>query len=61
VVFALPEVDPAFALREIILADRRDRKPLDTKEGPFRIVAPGDKKAARWVRQVTELRLITAK
>jgi hypothetical protein len=60
-VFALAEVDPAFATRKITLADKRDGKPLDSKEGPFRIVAPGDKRAARWVRQVIELRLIAVK
>jgi len=61
VVFALAEVDPAFATREIILADKRDGKPLDSKEGPFRIVAPGDKRPARWVRQVIVLRVATVK
>jgi len=60
-VFALAEVDPAFATREIILADKRDGKPLDAKEGPLRIVVPGDKRAARWVRQVTILRVVTVK
>jgi hypothetical protein len=60
-VFALAEVDPAFAVREIILADKRDGKPLDTKEGPLRIIALGDKRAARWVRQVTALRIIAVK
>ncbi|SRR5712692_10281975 len=61
VVFALAEIDPAFATREIILADKRDGKPLDAKEGPLRIVAPGDKRPARWVRQVITLKLIAAK
>lgn len=61
VVFALAEVDPAFATREIILADSRDGKPLDAHEGPLRIVAPGDKRPARWVRQVTTLRIISVK
>jgi hypothetical protein len=61
VVFALAEVDPAFAVRDIILADKRDGKPLDTKEGPFRIVAPGDKRLARWVRQVTDLKIAVLK
>ena len=61
VVFALAEVDPAFATREIILADKRDGKPLDAKEGPFRIVAPGDKRPARWVRQVIVLRVAAVK
>jgi hypothetical protein len=60
-VFALAEVDPAFATREIILADKRNGKAMDAKEGPFRIVAPGDKRAARWVRQVTALKLIVVK
>ncbi len=61
VVFALAEVDPAFATREIILADKRDGKPLDAKEGPLRIVAPSDKRPARWVRQVTALRIMIVK
>jgi hypothetical protein len=60
-VFALAEVDQAFAVRDIILADKRDSKPLDAKEGPFRIVVPGDKRGARWVRQVTALRVIAVK
>jgi hypothetical protein len=61
VVFALAELDPAFATREIILADKREGRPLDAKEGPFRIVAPGDKRPARWVRQVTALKVIAIK
>lgn len=51
--FAIPETDPAFADRKIILADRRDGKPLSEKEGPFRIVVEGEKRQARCVRQVT--------
>jgi molybdopterin-dependent oxidoreductase-like protein protein len=61
VAFALAEVDPAFATREIIIADKRGGKPLDAKEGPLRIVVPGDKRAARWVRQVTVLRIVAVK
>jgi hypothetical protein len=61
VAFALAELDATFAVREIILADKRDGKPLDTKEGPFRVVAPGDKRPARWIRQVNELRIIAVK
>ncbi len=58
VVFAVAEIDPAFATREIILADKRDAKPLDGKEGPLRVVAPGDTRPARWVRQVTTLKIV---
>jgi hypothetical protein len=61
VVFALAEIDPDFATREIILADKRDGKPLDAKQGPFRIVAPGDKRPARWARMVTSLRIVVVK
>ena len=61
VVFALAEFDPAFATREIILADKRDGKPLGGKEGPFRIVAPGDKRPARWIRQVTSMKVVPVK
>ena len=58
VVFALAEIDPGFATREILLADKRDGKPLDEKEGPFRIVAPGDKRPPRWIRQITSTKVV---
>jgi DMSO/TMAO reductase YedYZ molybdopterin-dependent catalytic subunit len=54
-VFALAELDPAFTDRVILLADRRDGRAIDATEGPLRIVVPGEKKHARWVRQVTGL------
>ncbi len=55
VVFALPEIDPAFTDRTILLVDRRDQQPLSPHEGPLRIIVPGEKRQARWVRQVTAL------
>ena len=58
VVIALPEIDPAFMEKQIILAFLRDGKPLDDKEGPFRIVIPDEKRMARWVRQVTALKIV---
>ena len=61
VVFALAEFDLAFDSRQIILADKRDGKPLDGKEGPFRIVAPGDKRPARWIRQVISMKVVSVK
>ena len=61
VVFALAEFDAAFSDRQIILADKRDGKPLAGKEGPFRIVAPGDKRPARWIRQVASMKVVAVK
>jgi DMSO/TMAO reductase YedYZ molybdopterin-dependent catalytic subunit len=52
VVFALPELDPAFTERVVLLADRRDGQPLSAAEGPLRLVVPDEKRHARWVRQV---------
>jgi len=57
-VIALPEIEPSFTTGEVFLADGRDHRPLDSKEGPLRIVIPGDKKMARWVRQVTALKIV---
>ncbi len=58
VVFALPEMDPAFTDKQIILAFSKDGKPLDAKEGPYRIVIPDEKRPARWIRQVTTLKIV---
>ena len=58
VVIALPELDPAFADKQTVLAFLRDGKPLGEKEGPYRIVIPDEKRMARWVRQVTTLKVV---
>ena len=56
-VFALPELDPAFTDRVILLAETRDKTPLDEKHGPLQIIVPGEKRHPRWVRQVVALKL----
>ena len=60
-VFSLAELNPAFTDRKVILADRRDGKPLAAEEGPFRIVVEGEKRMARCVRQVALIRIVDAK
>jgi len=60
-VFGLAELDPAFNDRTIILADLRNGQPLDKKHGPFQIIAPGDKRQARWVWGVREIRVIDSR
>jgi len=57
-VIALPEIDPDFTDRQIVLAFLQDGKPLDAKAGPYRIVIPDEKRMARWVRQVTTLKIV---
>lgn len=55
--FALAEFDEQFSDRTIILADSEDGNPLAPNAGPLRVVAAGDKRAARWVRMVTSIEL----
>lgn len=57
-VIALPEIDPDFTDKQILLAFSEDGKPLDAKDGPYRIVIPDEKRMARWVRQVTKLKIV---
>ena len=56
-VFALAELDPDFGNLDAVLADTRDGKPLDAKEGPYRLVLPHHKREARSVRQITWIEL----
>ncbi len=59
-IYALAELDPGFTARQVLLVDKRDGKDLSSIEGPFRILAPGDKRHARWVRNVTSLSVKSA-
>ena len=54
-VFAWAELEPRFTDRAVYLVTMRDGKPLRDEDGPFQLVAPGEKSAARWVRQVSAL------
>jgi DMSO/TMAO reductase YedYZ molybdopterin-dependent catalytic subunit len=57
VAYALPEFDPDFTDGVILIADRKNGAALPPKEGPLRMVVPWEKRQARWVRQLTALRL----
>jgi DMSO/TMAO reductase YedYZ molybdopterin-dependent catalytic subunit len=61
VVFALAEVDASFANESILLADKRDGKPLFGYQGPFRLVCPNDKAGARSVRMLETLEIVRLK
>jgi hypothetical protein len=55
VVYAIAELDPGFTDHVVLLADRRNGKPLLPDTGPLQVIVPNDKRAARWVRQVNKI------
>lgn len=55
--FAIAEIAPEFTDKVVLLADTRDGKPLDTKDGAWQIIVPDEKKHGRWVRQVIALKI----
>lgn len=60
VVFAMTELDSDFTDKIVLLADRRDGKPLSKEEGNLRLIVPDEKRQARAARQVVRLRIRTA-
>jgi hypothetical protein len=59
-VFGLAETDRGMRQSVPILADRTASGPLEAKEGPFRVVSPGDLRPARSVRQVVSIEVESA-
>ena len=55
VAYAIAELDPGFTDQIVLIADRRDGKPLLPDTGPLQIIVPNDKRAGRWVRQVNKI------
>lgn len=58
VVFSLAELDESIGNQQVLMADAEDGKPLQEGTGPLRLVVPGDKRPARWVRMVKTIRVI---
>jgi len=58
VAYTLAELDPAFGARNAIVALTQDGHPLSAHDGPLRIVVQGDQHRARWIRQLSELRVV---
>jgi hypothetical protein len=58
VTFTLGELDPQFGNESILVADKRDGKPLPDKQGPFRLVCPNDHEGARSVRMLETLEVV---
>jgi hypothetical protein len=60
VVIALPETDPAFTDKVILLADKQDGENLNAGSGPYRLIVPQDKKQARSAMRVVSIEVQTA-
>ena len=58
VVFSLGEMDEAFGNESILVADKRDGKPLFGYQGPLRLVCPNDKAGERSVRMLETLEVV---
>ena len=58
VVFALPELDPGFTDLKVIVAYSMNGKPLAEGQGPLKIVAPQDKRPARWIRMLDRIEVV---
>jgi len=59
VVFALAELDSAFLDSQVLVADTVDGAPIGPKQGPFRLVAPHEKRPARWVRMLKSITVVS--
>ena len=59
-VYSLPELDSSINDRLILLADKQDGATFPANVGPLKIIVPGDKTHARWVRQVKSLMIARA-
>ena len=56
-VLALAEAEPDFHPGVILVADQLDGKPLDAKEGPFKLVVGEDQRPARSVHNLVKIEL----
>jgi hypothetical protein len=60
VVFAAAELNEAFTGRRIILAHSADGQAIPADAGPWQVIVEGELRPARWIRQVTSIRLSAA-
>lgn len=59
VVYSLGEICPNVHDASVLVADSEDGKPI-TDDGPLKLVATGEKRPARWVRNLVAVRVLTA-
>ena len=60
VAYTLAELDEQFGARTAFVVLTQNGQPLSAADGPFRIVIAGETHRARWIRQLTTLRVARA-
>jgi len=58
VVFSFAELDSGFLDSDVLVADTMNGAPLGPNEGPFKLVAPHEKRPARWVRMLKSITVV---
>lgn len=60
VAFSISELDEGMGNLQVLIADTEEGKPLAQTAGPLRLVVPGEKRPARWVRMVKSIRVVAS-
>ena len=60
VIFSLAELDSSFLDSDVLVADTMDGSPISGNEGPYKLVAPHDKRPGQWVRMVKSITVMKA-
>jgi hypothetical protein len=59
VVYSSGEITPEVSGSKVIVADTKNGKPL-TGDGPLKLIASGEKRPARWVRNLVAIKVFAA-
>jgi hypothetical protein len=58
-VYSIGEITPDVSNSTVIVADTENGKPL-TDDGPLKLIATGEKRPARWVRNLVAIKVLAA-
>lgn len=56
--YMLSEIDEQFGARTAVVALSANGAPLPEGDGPLRIIVPEERQRARWLRQLTTIRIV---
>lgn len=60
VIYSLAELEPTLGNNNVVLVNQCDDKPLPDDSGPLQLIAPGESRPTRWVRQVQSITVVAA-